>query len=246
MKLKFYMRGIGIGMLVTAAILKLSNFSNGSEMTDEQVRARAKELGMIENTVLKTASDNEIDVLDENIADNTEVIDLSTSTNVVISPNKGDNPSTNAIEVDDTTDDSANVISNNKADDSNTSDNKENKDKQDADTKTELKADDKDKNNDNTESQKDLENIKDLNSSSSNNAKPETTDGFITISVVKGDSSFSVAKKVVAAGLASSAADLDQFLCEHNYDKTLSVGNHKIPANATFDQIGKILTSKEN
>ena len=49
MKLKYYLRGLGIGMAVTALILGIS-FSGrqGQEaqtLTDEQIRERASELG---------------------------------------------------------------------------------------------------------------------------------------------------------------------------------------------------------
>ncbi|MDD6201799.1 MAG: hypothetical protein PUB13_02520 [Lachnospiraceae bacterium] len=57
MKLRYYLRGLGIGILVTAALF-LSMKDSAKPMTDAQVIARAKELGMIENPVL---SDLEIE-----------------------------------------------------------------------------------------------------------------------------------------------------------------------------------------
>ena len=51
MKLRYYLRGLGIGILVTAALF-LSMKDSAKPMTDAQVIARAKELGMIENPVL--------------------------------------------------------------------------------------------------------------------------------------------------------------------------------------------------
>jgi len=51
MKLKYYLRGIGIGMFVTALILSIS-FSNKKTMSDAEVKARAAELGMVESTTL--------------------------------------------------------------------------------------------------------------------------------------------------------------------------------------------------
>lgn len=56
MKLKYYLRGIGIGMLVTALILSIS-YLNHNKMTDEEVKKRAKELGMVESTSLLEASE---------------------------------------------------------------------------------------------------------------------------------------------------------------------------------------------
>ena len=63
MKLRYYMRGLGIGIIVTAIVLSISLRDKGKPMTDEQVVERAKELGMEEkydSTVLsETVSAND-------------------------------------------------------------------------------------------------------------------------------------------------------------------------------------------
>lgn len=50
MKLKYYLRGLGIGMIVTALILGISfSHRQGQEtqtLTDDQIRERAEQLGM--------------------------------------------------------------------------------------------------------------------------------------------------------------------------------------------------------
>ena len=60
MKLKYYLRGLGIGMIVTALILGIS-FSNRQEqtaqtITDDQIRERAAELGMVDSSELTLAA----------------------------------------------------------------------------------------------------------------------------------------------------------------------------------------------
>ena len=50
MKLKYYLRGLGIGVFVSVLIVGLA--SGRQKMTDEEVIARAKELGMVESMVL--------------------------------------------------------------------------------------------------------------------------------------------------------------------------------------------------
>ena len=54
MKLRYYMRGLGIGMLITALILISSGRTSG-QLSDEQIKARAAELGMVmeDKSVLK-------------------------------------------------------------------------------------------------------------------------------------------------------------------------------------------------
>ena len=53
MKRKYYMRGLGTGILVTVIIMSISA-GQKRPMTDEEVKARAKELGMVESTVLSS------------------------------------------------------------------------------------------------------------------------------------------------------------------------------------------------
>ena len=60
MKLKYYLRGLGIGMAVTALILGIS-FSGrqgqvAQTLTDEQIRERASELGMVDSSELTLAA----------------------------------------------------------------------------------------------------------------------------------------------------------------------------------------------
>ena len=86
MKLRHYLKGLGVGMVVTALILHFSVHAAEPSMTDEEVMARARELGMIENVVLSrndptisggsTVSANENVVsANENAADNDESAD---------------------------------------------------------------------------------------------------------------------------------------------------------------------------
>ncbi len=51
MKLKYYLRGLGIGILVTAIIMGIAA-GKKEKMTDEEIKARARELGMVESMVL--------------------------------------------------------------------------------------------------------------------------------------------------------------------------------------------------
>lgn len=47
MKLKYYLRGIGIGIIVTTIILTISFSGRKEEISDEEVIARATQLGMV-------------------------------------------------------------------------------------------------------------------------------------------------------------------------------------------------------
>ncbi len=53
MKLRYYLRGLGIGIIVTAILMGATG-GGKQNMTDEEVKARAAELGMMESTTLSS------------------------------------------------------------------------------------------------------------------------------------------------------------------------------------------------
>ena len=56
MKIRYYLRGLGLGILFTSIFFLVSNGSSNQTMSDDQIKARAKELGMTESTVLADIS----------------------------------------------------------------------------------------------------------------------------------------------------------------------------------------------
>lgn len=65
MNLKTYLRGLGLGLIVAALV---TGVGSGQPMSDEQVKARAKELGMIESkTYLTQVNESEEAMEDESL-----------------------------------------------------------------------------------------------------------------------------------------------------------------------------------
>lgn len=58
MNLKYYLRGLGIGIFVTSVLLIFAG-SEKKQMSDEEIKRRAMELGMVENTVLSDLKGSE-------------------------------------------------------------------------------------------------------------------------------------------------------------------------------------------
>lgn len=65
MKLKYYLRGLGIGIIVTAVIMGISSGGKTEKLTDAQILARAKELEQ-ENDVLTQLTEAETQELEAN------------------------------------------------------------------------------------------------------------------------------------------------------------------------------------
>jgi len=51
MNLKSYLRGLGLGMIVTTIILVIAFKARNHEMTDQEIISRARELGMVETSL---------------------------------------------------------------------------------------------------------------------------------------------------------------------------------------------------
>ena len=68
--------------------------------------------------------------------------------------------------------------------------------------------------------------------------------GTIPFSIIRGDSSDSVSRRLEEAGLIDNAVAYDRYLCQNGYDKRIQTGNYDIPVNATGEEIAVIITNR--
>ena len=243
MKLRYYLRGIGIGMLVTAAILHFTFADNTAQaMTDEEIMARAAQLGMIENTVLKPPEDEASisinDTDDGSISLNLTGVSEDMADAGSVSADAGTVSTDGGIEVIDVADNTSGsgthiefdenpdgeVIGNNRPTATPTP------------TPTATPTP--------TPTATPTPTPTATPTPTPTPTATPTNGHYTTITVNSGDGSYAVAKKLAEAGLVSSAAEFDQYLCEHDYDKHLTTGSHRIPDGADEQQIAEILSSK--
>ena len=71
MKLKYYLRGLGIGIIVTAIIMSLVR--QPEKLTDAQIKLRALELGMVEKSVLSDLQEDEKTAFEKEDAENDSI-----------------------------------------------------------------------------------------------------------------------------------------------------------------------------
>lgn len=183
MKLKYYLRGLGIGIVVAVCIMTVA-FQNRKPMTDEEIKARAAELGMIENSVLTNIAGKNEEVTDEP----EDVPDKEPEKELEETPDK--------------------------------------EPEQDVKQEDVQEPDSEDTDAEKTDTE-------------------ETVKDVISITVVSGDNSWTVSKKMEEAGLVESAKDFDTHLCRYGYDKKISVGTYEIPVSATHEEMAKILTKMD-
>ena len=235
MERKYYLRGLGIGIAVTAIIMGIA-LSGDKTMTNDEIIARAKELGMVENTVLSDTGNEDTAQEDagDNQADDFDVAvqPQSTPESVQSDPEK----------VEDTVvDNEADAETDIETDIGAEGQEEQAEDDEKPDQGNQLTADD-------SETGDDSEPAKDTEAEDDNR---ENAGGTVTAATVKvitinsGDSSYTVAKKLADVGVVTSAATYDTFLCQNGYDKSLRTGTFSIPADASDEQIARIVTGRE-
>lgn len=235
MELKYYLRGLGLGIVITAIIMGITS-SRSRAMTDDEVIARAKQLGMIEDRVLSETASEDSDNSDEvfDAGENT-ALDENDSAKEDGSGQAGDTPESvpddtpgNMIgdAADENTPPDENTISD-EPEDVTAADN----------TSAAILPDDGETGQEEAQE------------TSSENAEadrqPEASDTPLVVTVGSGDGSYTVSKKLEDVGAVASASAFDTFLCENGYDKKIRAGSYTIPAGAGDEQIARMITGLE-
>lgn len=212
MKLKYYLRGIGIGVFVTAIIMSLS--TKPEQMTDAQIKLRAAELGMVEESVLadlekmtETTDEQEEATLEkEETAEEaiTETVATDNFKEETTEEKTANDTSEEVVKVDD------GLISN-----------------------QEIAKEDIAKEDSNLSTQK--------QDSSGEKTLSEAEENYIIITINRGNGSDTVSRKLMEAGLVNSASEFDKYLIANGYDRRLSIGDHEIPVGASEEEMAKIL-----
>lgn len=226
MKLKYYLRGLGIGILVTTVILSLAGIGR-KNMTDEEVIKRAKELGMVESTLLS-------DLADQAKADEVKPTEPETSPQPEETLPSETTPATTPGEENDT--EQKTPAGQENGAEQETAPGEENGTEQETtpgqenDTEPE-KA---------TEPATTPETPVSPEDGSSDTPAGET----FTLVIGRGESSTTVSKNLQKAGIVEDAAAFDKFLCNNGYDKKIITGTYEIPYGASEEEIAKIITRK--
>lgn len=249
MEKKYYLRGLGLGMIVTAVIMgiALSGGTKTREMTDEEVIARAKELGMTEDARLLESSEEEGEP--EPAKDDTETAQTPVKKDVAVK-SEAELEKQNAAEAEDSagteeagTEQKPTVDTPEPVDTTASAAETETKPAQTTTPAAGAAAKPRADTNEMNKQDDDREAAQ-AKTEENDGAKPAASGGTTSVSIVSGDSSYTIAKKLEAAGVISSASAYDTYLCENGYDKKLRTGTFQIPVNATEEQIAKIVTGQ--
>ena len=191
MNLKYYLRGLGLGIIVTALVMGFSG--SRDKMSDAEIRSRAEALGMTDTS----------DVLTKQATDTTQ--------KTVTDKKKTASASSSTAAKTETSSSQETAVSTSSA----------------LTTQTAVST------------------IQAASTTiSSVSPVASTSAASMTLSIVSGDSSYSVAKKLEAAGLVDSAAEYDRYLCSNGYDKKIHTGTYKISDGESEQEIAEKITGK--
>ncbi|MDO5572770.1 MAG: hypothetical protein Q4G60_02185 [bacterium] len=240
MKLKYYLRGVGIGIIVTALIMGIA-LGSKRELTDTEIKERAAKLGMVEESdVLLPTATVEPSGQDQAAPDDaagTSGQDQAAPDDAAVSPEP------KVTEINPENESERNAAATRIA----------------AQVSAKIKSDAMIRESEDevgvaggTSKPEQTAGNADA-AEAADNAQTETTDTEsqtdtaarepIVIFVESGNGSDTVSKKLVDAGLVENAESFDKYLCNRDYDYRITIGKHTIPAGSTYDEIAHILIS---
>ena len=243
MNLKYYLRGLGLGILVTALILSVAG-RNRRTMTDAEVKERAKELGMIENTVLlekpeETESASETTANTESVSETTAGSDGEVQIGTDIENNE--DVSQGDLSKEETPKDNQPKEETSE----------EEKPQKGASQDTEPKDDTSQEVTDDPERPEELSKNNTEDTQGENDEKvtsageDQSRTDEVTLTIVSGDTSYSVAKKLYELGVVPSVEQTDRFLCANGYDRTIRTGVYTIAPEETLESVAKRINGKK-
>lgn len=206
MKIRYYLRGLGLGILVTAIFFMVSG-KNSQPMSDEMIKARAKELGMSESVVL-----SELSMQEETVVETTE--EITTEAESVVEQTKEESLATEETVTEEAVSEEAAseeaII-------------------EESEEEPVVEVVSQPSNEEESEQESESQ------ANTTSNTEP------VTITVNRGEGSDTVSRRLQEAGLVADAHEYDKYLMANGYDKRIGVGEHVIPAGATWEDIAKIL-----
>lgn len=228
MNLKYYLRGLGIGIVVSTLIVGIAANQKTETLSDEEIKIRAAELGMVETSgVLADDIPSATDMGQEEAAavptDTPKPVKEESPEEAVkeepAKPSVEEEPTEKPMEEEPTAAPA-----------------------EETPTEKPMKEDASEAEEAEITPSPDVD--AEIENTTETTANVEQEEKTVMITVKSGDGSYSVCKKLEEAGLVQSATAYDTFLYEKGYDKRIVAATHEIPVGADEEQIAKILTGK--
>ena len=237
MNLKYYLRGLGVGIVVTSLILGIGLGSRKETLSNEEIKERARELGMVEEsiTVAEAAAQKEEEaqeaevtvapVPEENAESDAEPIvnaEPEVSSEPAVSTGAAPGVSSEP-EVS-----SEPAVSTGAAPEASEKPNVSAASEPAASTAPEAGA----------TPEAGVKPVAD-EAEEDNGTAPEKE--IVDITINPGEGSYVISQKLEQSGLIDDAAEYDAYLCDNGFHTKLRAGVHKTPMGSTREEIAKLL-----
>ncbi|MCR4902521.1 MAG: hypothetical protein K6A23_06665 [Butyrivibrio sp.] len=255
MKLKYYLRGVGIGVIIASIVMGIALGGRKEELSETEIRQKAMELGMVDGAGSGTLAQYNSSSTDESAENSIVIEDISNeqiSENVVSSSEgESDKDSAALTTIETENQESSSTVS---ADASGSDNSVEEI------TVTESSAESTQINENINEdtalaattsepvSQSPAEGASTL--TAEDGSKLEVTENtntgtlYVTVVIPKGIGSDTVSSILKNAGLVADGTDFNRFLVNKGLDRYIRSGTKMIPEGATYDEIAEIICRK--
>lgn len=217
MNLKYYLRGLGVGIVVTSLILGIGLGSRKETLSNEEIKERARELGMVEESI----------TVEEAAAQKEEE---AQEAEVTVAPVPEENAESDAEPIVNAEPEvsSEPAVSTGAAPEASEKPNVSAASEPAASTAAEAGA----------TPEAGVKPVAD-EAEEDNGTAPEKE--IVDITINPGEGSYVISQKLEQSGLIDDAAEYDAYLCDNGFHTKLRAGVHKIPMGSTREEIAKLL-----
>lgn len=229
MNLKYYLRGLGVGIVVTSLILGIGLGSRKETLSNEEIKERARELGMVEEsiTVAEAAAQKEEEAQEAEVAPVPEENAESDAEPIVSAePEVSSEPAVSTGAAPEVSSEPA--VSTGAAPEASEKPNVSAASEPAASTAAEAGA----------TPEAGVKPVAD-EVEEDNGTAPEKE--IVDITINPGEGSYVISQKLEQSGLIDDAAEYDAYLCDNGFHTKLRAGVHKIPMGSTREEIAKLL-----
>ena len=233
--LKYYLRALGIGIIVTALLMGFSQ-KGQARMTDEEIRQRTAQLGMTESqgvlAELATAppesgsTDNLLPPVEDPAGIGTEP---ASTAEPAEEPGTGTEPASTAEPTEEPGTGTEPASTSEPTEEPGTG------------TEPASTSEPAEEPGTGTEPTSTAEPMERPGPDSEPTSSPAPAGDVATLVVTRGESSVTVSKNLEALGLVEDYWAFDRYLCENGYDHSISTGTYEIPMGLTGEEIARII-----
>lgn len=230
MNLKYYLRGLGVGIVVTSLILGIGLGSRKETLSNEEIKERARTLGMVEEsiTVAEAAAQKEEEAQEKVTADPVPEENAEGDAETIVSaePEVSSEPAVRVSAAPETSEEpKVSAASEPEA-----------SEEPNASAASEPAASAAPEAGATPEA-----GVKPVADEAEEDSGTAPAKEIVDITINPGEGSYVISQKLEQSGLVDDATEYDAYLCDNGYHTKLRAGVHKIPMGSTREEIAKLL-----